>query len=294
MSGAAAIAAAKNRRGREDHNQRFNRFAQKCTDVKGNACPINSSSIRNNTNSIQRVSSPLNPQQQNKAMAPPPPPQQQQKQQPPPQKNAGPIPVNNEFDRETLRILKPLHPTQIMQLHELRLNKMDNTVLALSKAIEETSNQNVMTVQTPPITNNVPELEAKIAVLEEVIANLHMDYEKVQEFLIETNATLLKLLNEKNEKVVEVVPAQIEAIVVPEQFVVPEQVVVQEQVVVPEQVLVVQEQVVVVPEQVVVEEQVVVVPVTEGETVCPPPEQMTDSNVEEPSITLVISEQQSQ
>ena len=262
MSGAAAIAAAKNRRGREDHNQRFNRFAQKCTDVKGNACPINSSSIRNNTNSIQRVSSPLNPQQQNKAMAPPPPPQQQKQQPPPPpQKNAGPIPLNNEFDRETLRILKPLHPTQIMQLHELRLNKMDNTVLALSKAIEETSNQNVMTVQTPPITNNVPELEAKIAVLEEVIANLHMDYEKVQEFLIETNATLLKLLNEKNEKVVEVVPTQIETIV---------------------------------QEQVVVPEQVVVVPVTESETVCPPPEQMTESNVEEPSITLVISEQQSQ
>jgi len=287
MSGAAAIAAAKNRRGREDHNQRFNRFAQKCTDVKGNACPINSSSIRNNTNSIQRVSSPLNPQQQNKAMAPPPPPQQQQKQQPqpPPQKIAGPIPVNNEFDRETLRILKPLHPTQIMQLHELRLNKMDNTVLALSKAIEETSNQNVMTVQTQPITNNVPELEAKIAVLEEVIANLHMDYEKVQEFLIETNATLLKLLNEKNEKVVEVVPTQIETIV-QEQVVVEEQVVVTEQVVVEEQV--------VVPEQVVVQEQVVVVPVTESETVCPPPEQMTDSNVEEPSITLVISEQQSQ
>jgi hypothetical protein len=181
MSGAAAIAAAKNRRGREDHNQRFSQFVQKCSDAKGAACPI-VTPARNNT--VRNIIT-------DRAL-------------PPPQLTAPTVDpsANGEFDKNTLRILKPLQPLQVIQIHEQRFNKMDDTLKVQMSDLSERLKtiEQTPAVEVPVAESNkavVDGLEEKISILEEVIVNLQMDLAKMQNFAIEVNTTLLKIMNER-------------------------------------------------------------------------------------------------
>ena len=151
MSGAAAIAAAKNRRGRETFS-RFSEPAITCSNVN-NKPSKPSQQIQNKT-----VSS----------------------TQPTTQSN---------LDQENLRILGPMNPVQIMQIHEKRMNLLDEKI--------KNMNTNNDSNNEPQIIDNanadrIQVLEEKIYIMEQVIMNLQLTLTNVQNFAIETNLELSK------------------------------------------------------------------------------------------------------
>jgi hypothetical protein len=188
MSGAAAIAAAKNRRGKSDNSTRFP--------------PPTSCSLPNkisppgpvNTRAMPRagsVSSSTSAAKEQLA-----------------------APLSNLVDPTTLQILGPMPPAQILKYHEQRLNRFDEKMqqfLAQGSQVQgqcstvqmPISQMQVSQMQGPDVISEVEEecfsrigdLESKLAMLEEVIMNLQNKLTVVQNFTMETNLDVSKLKN---------------------------------------------------------------------------------------------------
>jgi hypothetical protein len=189
MSGAASIAAAKNRRSKETP-----RFVQSCPAKSGTACPRNA------------------------------PPQQSAKTT----NNAGNDNnnTNKMVDPVTLRVLGPMQPLQIIQIHEQRLNNFDKKIeelKALTPVLNEvtsfspqsqpqmfsmeqfnnacntgsgacnTGSGACNTACSEECSNKFADLEEKITILEEVVMNLQLTLANVQNFAMETNLCMMKL-----------------------------------------------------------------------------------------------------
>ena len=181
MSGAAAIAAAKNRRGKSDNSTRFP--------------PPTSCSLPNkisppgpvNTRAMPRagsVSSSTSAAKEQLA-----------------------APLSNLVDPTTLQILGPMPPAQILKYHEQRLNRFDEKMqqfLAQGSQVQcSTVQMQVSQMQGPDVISEVEEecfsrigdLESKLAMLEEVIMNLQNKLTVVQNFTMESNLEISKLKN---------------------------------------------------------------------------------------------------
>ena len=191
MSGAAAIAAAKNRRGKSDNSTRFP--------------PPTSCSLPNkisppgpvNTRAMPRAGSVSSSTSASLASA---------------AKEQLAAPLSNLVDPTTLQILGPMPPAQILKYHEQRLNRFDEKMqqfLAQGSQVQcstvqmPISQMQVSQMQGPDVISEVEEecfsrigdLESKLAMLEEVIMNLQNKLTVVQNFTMETNLDVSKLKN---------------------------------------------------------------------------------------------------
>jgi hypothetical protein len=165
MSGAASIAAAKNRRTKPDPNQK----------------PIISCSTK-----PSGPSPPGSKLQQNSL------------------KSAAASASASVFDEESLQITGPMPLLQVLKVHEQRLNKLDEK-LAQKQAIVPLSliaptQQCIVEAQgcDEECYDRLQTLEEKIQMLEEVIMNLQLTLTNVQSFAMETSLAMLKLQNTQN------------------------------------------------------------------------------------------------
>ena len=189
MSGAAAIAAAKNRRGRAEANQR-QQLPPPVSCGKNNSCP------------------PQNKQANNKSV-------------PAQNRSVQPSSNNTLIDPETLQILGPLPPAQILRLHEQRLNKIDEKFITLCGGINASCSTNNNIVQLDTVNETVDDndlgeelfgridaLENKLTMLEEVIMTLQNKLTISQNFAMETSMSVTSLAKE-NQKAIDRVLAQV-------------------------------------------------------------------------------------
>ena len=156
MSGAAGIAAAKNRRSKPDPNQKLSPIVS-CSSKNGSCPPqIKTSSLTAaQTTTINSTTTTL----------------------------------DNLVNPYNLQILGPMPPAQILRLHEQRLNKFD-------ERINEFFSQDVSQTSEADIYNDrVNNLESKIAMLEEVIMTLQNKLTIAQNFAMETNLNMSRLIN---------------------------------------------------------------------------------------------------
>jgi hypothetical protein len=177
MSGAAAIAAAKNRRGRIEANQK--QLPPPISCGKNNSCPP----------------------QQNKG-------NQANKSVPVPNKSTAQS-TNELFDSNTLQILGPLPPAQILRLHEQRLNKLDERCSALGCGAQaQTMSQNEPEGEdiSAEFFGRIDMLENKLTMLEEVIMNLQNKLTIAQNFAME-----MSMLSKEQQKKLDNVLAQVQA-----------------------------------------------------------------------------------
>jgi len=177
MSGAAAIAAAKNRRGRLEANQK--QLPPPISCGKNNSCP---------------------PQQSKGNQA--------NKSVPVANKNTAQS-TNDLFDSTTLQILGPLPPAQILRLHEQRLNKLDERCSALCCGAQaqitneiEPEGEDI----SAEFFGRIDMLENKLTMLEEVIMNLQNKLTIAQNFAMETS-----MLAKEQQKNIDNVLAQVQA-----------------------------------------------------------------------------------
>lgn len=163
MSGAASIAAAKNRRTKPDPNQKP---IISCSSKSGASCPL-----------------PPGSKTVNKSYLTP-----------------------TLFDEESLQIKGPMHVMQAIQVHEHRLNKLDdklNQQLSLQPlssfsqqiSIPETCTQEGQACDAE-CYDRISSLEEKVQMLEEVIMNLQLTLTNVQSFTMETSLAMLKIQNQ--------------------------------------------------------------------------------------------------
>jgi len=162
MSGAAGIAAAKNRRTKVESNKRP---IIDCNSLNG-SCNIQNKSPKPGDN--------LSQQQivQNRSLG-----------------------DDNLVDPVTLKILGPMPTPNVLKIHEQRLNRIDENLL---KGVSITTSIPVKT-ESSEDNNKVAELEEKIHMLEEVIMNLQLTLTNVQSFAMETNLAMMKMKREKEE-----------------------------------------------------------------------------------------------
>lgn len=164
MSGAASIAAAKNRRTKPDPNQK----------------PIISCSTKPSSG----PSPPGSKLQQNSLKS-----------------GAASASV---FDEESLQITGPMPLVLVLKVHEQRLNKLDEKLAqkqaigSLSAIVP--AQQCTMEAQgcDEECYERLQTLEEKIQMLEEVIMNLQLTLTNVQSFAMETSLAMLKLQNTQN------------------------------------------------------------------------------------------------
>ena len=175
MSGAAGIAAAKNRRGRSDNSTRFP--------------PPTSCSVPNKSFPPPPVSTKAMPRAGSAI------------------KEQASMPLSNMVDPDTLQILGPMPPAQILKLHEQRLNRVDeklsqclaqNSCMQGQEPVSFTSSQVHGTEEADEeyreeCFSRIGELESKLSMLEEVIMNLQNKLTVVQNFSMESNLEISKL-----------------------------------------------------------------------------------------------------
>ena len=183
MSGAAGIAAAKNRRSKPENNPRFPQPVVTCASKNNGACPLPqnknlmpppaSVSTRNtntntntNTNNKNTNNKNTNNNNNNNVLNAPP--------------------LSNLIDPETLQILGPLPPAQILKYHEQRLNRMDQQLRTQNKDEGDEEYREECFAR-------IGMLESKVSMLEEVIMNLQNKLTIVQNFMMETNLEVTKL-----------------------------------------------------------------------------------------------------
>jgi hypothetical protein len=169
MSGAAAIAAAKNRRGRAETNQK-----QLPPPVSCGRPPSSS---------------------QNKVVP-------ANKPSPATNKVVSPQSSVDLFDPNTLQILGPLPPAQILRLHEQRLNKLDEKCATNVCATNEFNTNNVEETAedlTPELFGRIGTLESKLAMLEEVIMTLQNKLTIAQNFAMETSMSVANVAKEQQQ-----------------------------------------------------------------------------------------------
>jgi hypothetical protein len=160
MSGAASIAAAKNRRTKADPNQKP---IISCSSKSGSTCPLPPGS-----KTVNKITS-----------------------------------TPTLFDQESLQIKGPMHLMQVLQVHEQRLNKIDDKIsrqAAISPQAVVTAPQACIQEEGQACDaecyDRISALEEKVQMLEEVIMNLQLTLTNVQSFAMETSLAMLKLQNQ--------------------------------------------------------------------------------------------------
>jgi len=194
MSGAAAIAAAKNRRGKSDNATRFPQ-AISCSISNKGSPPVPVS-----TRAMPRAGSVSSSSSTSAA------------------KEQMSLQLSNLVDPDTLQILGPMPPAQILKFHEQRLNRFDERMkqcleqgqcgqMQMQMQIQgEGSQLQGSQVQSSQVQESfseveeecfsrISDLESKLAMLEEVIMNLQNKLTVVQNFTMETNLDVSKLKN---------------------------------------------------------------------------------------------------
>jgi hypothetical protein len=175
MSGAAGIAAAKNRRSKPDPNKAP---IISCSSKTG-SCPVPSGNQQIKNQSNKKVISP------------------------------------NDIAENNLQITTPMHFMQVIALHEQRLNKIDTrlnqvqTQDILPQSVQfNLSEKQVFVPEACVAEACVPQacdaecydrintLEEKVQMLEEVIMNLQLTLTNVQSFAMETSLAMLKIQNQ--------------------------------------------------------------------------------------------------
>ena len=161
MSGAAGIAAAKNRRSKTELNTTRAPVVN-CKTV--GSCPApQSTSVRG---------------------------------QPQAQAKTGLIQAPAALvDQDSLQIKGPMTPVQILMVHEQRLNKFDDKLNQFGGMSCPQPSACSEAVCDPECYDKINELELKIHMLEEVIMNLQLTITNVQSFAMETSLAMLKLQN---------------------------------------------------------------------------------------------------
>ena len=165
MSGAAGIAAAKNRRSK--------------TELNTNRPPIVNCKTTGSCPAPQSTSVRAQTQTQTQAQA----------------RSSGPA-IDSQmqrdlFDQDSLQIKGPMPPAQILVIHEQRLNKLDEKI---NQRCQVSVDQTAECIDQE-CYDKVSELELKIHMLEEVIMNLQLTITNVQSFAMETSLAMLKLQN---------------------------------------------------------------------------------------------------
>jgi len=168
MSGAAGIAAAKNRRSKTDNTSRFaSSSAVSCSSNKNGACPmpqnknavppaaVSTRNVNNNNNVTKSTND------------------------------------NNLVDPNTLQILGPLPPAQILKYHEQRLNRLDEQLRQTRPLVHDTDADDEE--YREECFARIGTLESKLSMLEEVIMNLQNKLTVAQNFMMETNLEVSKL-----------------------------------------------------------------------------------------------------
>lgn len=162
MSGAAGIAAAKNRRTKTEPNKRP---IIDCNSLNG-SCNIQNKNQKPNDNLLQQQTV------QTRTLT-----------------------DDNLVDPVSLKILGPMPTPNVLKIHEQRLNRIDEQLLT---GVSVTTTVPVNT-ESSEDSNKVAELEEKIHMLEEVIMNLQLTLTNVQSFAMETNLAMMKMKREKEE-----------------------------------------------------------------------------------------------
>jgi hypothetical protein len=166
MSGAAGIAAAKNRRSRTDP---VRPAVVDCKTVNGTCAPKN--------NNQQ--------QQQNRSTIP--------------------TMENALVDPISMKILGPMPTPQVLKIHEQRLNRIDEQVTQMvNMNMNGQAQQNSVVESSDDYSKEyieqIESMEEKIHMLEEVIMNLQLTITSVQGFAMETNLAMMKMKREQEER----------------------------------------------------------------------------------------------
>ena len=177
MSGAAGIAAAKNRRSKVDPNQKP---IISCSSKTG-GCPL-----------------PPNTKSQSLQKA---------------QLARG----GSVFDADSLQITGPMPLLQVLKVHEQRLNKIDEKLrltptsagaCQVSASVSDPQAQSC----DEECYDRISSLEEKIHMLEEVIMNLQLTVTNVQSFAMETSLAMMKLQKQIPELTAPTTPPVLEGI----------------------------------------------------------------------------------
>ena len=161
MSGAAGIAAAKNRRSKPDPNKRP---TIDCNSVNG-SCPPKSN----------------NQQQQNRSIQLPT------------------IMEDKLVDPISMKILGPMPTPQVLKIHEQRLNRIDEQLSQGITSAVPAQQQTINSSSSEEYKTQIEGMEEKIRMLEEVIMNLQLTITNVQGFAMETNLTMMKIKREQEK-----------------------------------------------------------------------------------------------
>ena len=168
MSGAAGIAAAKNRRSRTDPISRPS--VVDCKSINGACAPKN--------NNQQQ-------QQQNRSLPVVPP------------STMEPTLV----DPVSMKILGPMPTPQVLKVHEQRLNRIDEQLLqCINRCVPSPQASVVASTINDDLREQLEGMEDKIHMLEEVIMNLQLTITSVQGFAMETNLAMMKMKREQEER----------------------------------------------------------------------------------------------
>ena len=166
MSGAAGIAAAKNRRSKPDPNKRP---TIDCNSVNG-SCPPKSN----------------NQQQQNRSIQLPT------------------IMEDKLVDPISMKILGPMPTPQVLKIHEQRLNRIDEQLSQGITSAVPAQQQTINSSSSEEYKTQFEGMEDKIRMLEEVIMNLQLTITNVQGFAMETNLTMMKIKREQEKGVTDI------------------------------------------------------------------------------------------
>lgn len=175
MSGAAAIAAAKNRRGKAESNQR-QQLPPPISCGKNNSC---SSQNKPTTSSIKNTSQVATTKSES---------------------------YTDLINPVSLQILGPLPPVQILKLHEQRFNMLDEKINKLVATCETNCQSVCSTSQvvegddfSEELFGRISSLESKVTMLEEVIMNLQNKLTIAQNFAMETNMSVMNLIKAQQQ-----------------------------------------------------------------------------------------------
>ena len=170
MSGAAGLSAAKNRRSKTDPNQK--QLPPPISCGKNGSCPPQkqSQNLNNNKSAI--------------------------------------LPTKTSSDLvepNSLKILGPLPPVEILKLHEQRLNRFDDRLASLSNQCSSgpcQTNEQLSTVdesERDDCFTRLENLESKVGMLEEVIMTLQNKLTIAQNFAMETNLSMTQLIKKQEQ-----------------------------------------------------------------------------------------------
>ena len=169
MSGAAGLSAAKNRRSKSDPNQK--QLPPPISCGKNNSCPPQKQS--QNLNNSKSVTLPMK--------------------------------TNDLVEPNSLKILGPLPPVEILKLHEQRLNRFDDRLASLSNQCSSSScepTEQLSAIDESEIDDcftRLENLESKVGMLEEVIMTLQNKLTIAQNFAMETNLSMTQLIKKQEQ-----------------------------------------------------------------------------------------------